>query len=252
MQKNIKILLLIILAIIINFSAFAQTKIVVIDPGHGGKDPGAIGKVSKEKDIVLKIALKIGDYLEENVKDIKVIYTRTTDIFIPLEERADIANKAKADLFISIHANAIKNKSAYGTETYVIGLHKTDENLEVAILENSAILYEKNYIEKYAGYDPKAPETYIVMNLLQSAYRDMSIDLAEQIQTQFRERAGRGDKGVKQAGFLVLWQTTMPSVLVEVGFISNKNEEQYLNSDYGQSIIASAIYRAVRDYLNEN
>ncbi len=236
----------------VSFLIYGQKRIVVIDPGHGGKDPGAIGKKSKEKNIVLAISLKVGAYLEENLKNVKVIYTRKTDEFIPLKKRAEIANNAGADLFVSIHANAIKNENAYGTETYVMGLHKTEKNLKVAILENSAILYENNYLDEYGGYEPNSPETYIVMNLVQSAYRDMSIDLAEKIQEQFKDRAGRKDKGVKQAGFLVLWQTTMPSVLVEVGFISNKNEEEYLNSEYGQSIIASAIYRAIRDYLNEN
>ncbi len=233
----------------VNFS-IAQ-KVVVIDAGHGGKDPGALGKKSKEKNIVLDIALMTGKYLEENVKNVKVVYTRKKDVFVPLEERANIANKANADLFVSIHANSIKNKSTSGTETYVMGTHKTKQNLEVAILENSAILYEKDYLKKYSGYDPKSPESYIIMNLYQSAYRDMSINLAEKIQTQFRTRAGRLDKGVKQAGFLVLWRTTMPSVLVEVGFVSNRNEEIFLNSEYGKSIIASAIYRAIRDFLNE-
>ena len=231
--------------------ADAQTKIVVLDAGHGGKDPGAIGKKSKEKDITLKIVTKVGHYLTENTKNVKVIYTRTTDVFVPLEERADIANKNKADLFVSVHVNATSNKSVHGAQTYVMGLHKSEDNLKLAVKENSAILYEDNYTEKYQGYDPNSPETYIIMSLFQSAYRDMSLDLAEKIQNQFKDRAGRRDMGVKQAGFLVLWQTTMPSVLIEVGFITNKSEEAYLNTEYGQDIIASAIYRAIRDYLAE-
>lgn len=242
---------IIILISIINLS-FSQQRIVVIDAGHGGKDPGAMGKISKEKNIVLEIALKVGKYLTENTNNIKVIYTRTTDVFLSLEERADIANKNGADLFISLHVNALNNKKVYGTQTYVMGTHKNDENLELAVRENSAILYENNYKNKYSGYDPDAPETYIVMNLYQKAYRSMSIKLAENMQKEFKNRAGRKDKGVRQAGFLVLWQTTMPSILIEMGFITNRNEELYLNTEYGQDIIASAIFRAVRDYLIEN
>lgn len=252
MKLLIKIILL---SFIFSFSVFtelnAQKKVVVIDAGHGGKDPGALGRVSKEKEVALKIALKVGKYLEQNVKNIKIIYTRKTDVFIELDKRAEIANKNKAVLFVSIHANSLKNKNFYGTETYVMGLHKSDDNLEVAIKENSAVLFEENYKKKYAGYEPDSPETYIVMNLFQNAYLDMSLNLAEKIQKQFKDRANRKDLGVKQAGFFVLWKTTMPSVLIEVGFMSNRNEEIYLNSEYGQEIIASAIYRAVRDYLNE-
>ncbi len=251
MKTRLKAYFFIIFFLLTTHFSIAQ-KVVVIDAGHGGKDPGAIGKNSREKNVVLDIALMTGEYLEKNVKNIKVIYTRKKDVFVPLEERASIANKANADLFVSIHANSIKNRKACGTETYIMGTHKTEQNLEVAVLENSAILYEKDYLKKYSGYDPKSPESYILMNLYQSAYRDMSIDLAQKIQTQFKTRAGRKDKGVKQAGFLVLWRTTMPSVLVEVGFISNRSEENFLNSEYGKSIIASAIYRAIRDFLNEN
>jgi len=232
--------------------ASAQTKVIVLDAGHGGKDPGAMGKTAKEKDIALKITLKIGEYLTQNIENIKVIYTRQNDVFLTLEERAKIANSNNADLFVSIHVNSSNNKTVYGTQTYVMGPHKTDENLQVALKENSAILYENNYQEKYSGYDPNSPESYIIMNLYQSAYRDMSIKLADMIQKQLSQRAARKDMGVRQAGFLVLWQTTMPSVLVEVGFISNRSEEQFLITDYGQSIIASAIYRAIRDYLKEN
>ncbi len=229
-----------------------QTKTIVIDAGHGGKDPGAMGKHSKEKNITLAIALKVGNYIEENMDSVKVIYTRKTDVFVRLEDRAKMANSAGADLFVSIHANAIANTRVSGTETYVMGLHKTDDNLKLAVTENSSIFYEKHYKTSYSGYNPQSPETYIVMNLFQSVYQQKSIQLAEKVQEQFRTRAGRRDKGVKQAGFLVLWQTTMPSVLVEVGFVSNLAEERFLSEDYGQSIIASAIYRAVKEYLLEN
>ncbi len=226
-----------------------HVKTIVIDPGHGGKDPGAIGKKSKEKDITLAIALKTGNYIKKNIKGVKVIYTRTKDEFVPLYKRAEIANKNNADLFISIHVNSAPNKKAYGTETYIMGLHKSEDNLQVAIKENSAALLEDNYKQNYEGIDPKSPETYIIMTLYQNAYRDYSLKFARFVQDQFRLRAKRRDLGVKQAGFLVLWKTTMPAVLIEVGFISNPKEELYLNTDYGQSIIASAIYRAVKDYI---
>ncbi len=225
-----------------------KLKTVVIDPGHGGKDYGAIGEFGREKDIVLKIALKLGNYIEENLPEVKVIYTRKTDVFIPLHERAEIANKNNADLFISIHANSNPSKKPYGTETFAMGQHKTDENLQVAQLENSAILYEENYMENYEGFDPNSSESYIIFNLFQSSFLDQSIDFAGYIQNEFRDRAQRKDRGVKQAGFLVLWKTTMPSVLIETGFISNSKEEKYLLSEEGQMYLASAIYRAFRDY----
>ncbi|MBN2663575.1 MAG: N-acetylmuramoyl-L-alanine amidase [Bacteroidales bacterium] len=248
MNKIVNILALLFLSIC---SLNAQNYTVVLDAGHGGKDPGAIGRKSKEKDITLSLALKVGNYLTKNTDNINVIYTRKTDVFIPLTDRAKIANDTNADLFVSIHVNAVSNKNVQGTETYVMGLHKSDDNLAVAKLENSAIFYEKNYMNSYNGYDPNSPATFIVLNLFQNAYLDMSLTLAEKLQTQFRDHARRKDLGVKQAGFLVLWQTTMPSVLIEVGFISNGAEEIYLNSNYGQEIIASAIYRAIRDYFND-
>lgn len=249
MTKILKIFCLLFFAFVsISFSQ----KVVVIDAGHGGKDPGAQGKHSDEKDITLAVALKVGHYLEQNVDNVKVIYTRKTDVFVPLNERADIANRNNADLFVSIHVNSTDDKRVHGAETYVMGLHKSKDNLDIAIKENSVILLEKDYKNKYNDFDPTSPEAYIVLNLYQNEYLDMSLDLAEKIQTQFRERAKRKDLGVRQAGFLVLWRTTMPSVLIEIGFISNPTEERYLNSQYGQDIIASAIYRAIRDYLKEH
>lgn len=246
-----KILFLIIVLLLNFYCLNSQNYTVVIDAGHGGKDPGAIGRKSKEKNITLSLALKVGDYLTNYTDNINVVYTRKTDVFVPLTERAKIANDTNANLFVSIHVNAVSNKNIQGTETYVMGLHKSDDNIEVAKLENSAIFYEKDYQNNYGGYDPNSPTTYIVLNLFQNAYLDMSLTLADKLQTQFRDRARRKDLGVKQAGFLVLWQTTMPSVLIEVGFISNGAEEIYLNSIYGQEIIASAIFRAIRDYFNE-
>lgn len=223
-------------------------KTIVIDAGHGGKDDGASGKKVKEKEIVLAIALKLGTYIEENLPDVKVIYTRTKDVFVPLDERADIANKNKADLFISIHCNGNKNPNAYGTETYAMGLHKTDGNFEVAKMENSAILFEEDYSTKYEGFDPNSAESYIIFSFLQNTFIEQSLNYASFVETEFATRALRKSRGVKQAGFLVLWKTTMPSVLVEVGFLTNPQEERYLISSEGQEYIASAIYRAFKNY----
>lgn len=252
-RKNILLLLVILFTVPINAKINppeAKQKIVVIDPGHGGKDSGAVGLHSKEKDIVLNISLKVGKYIEQNMPNVKVIYTRTTDVFPTLYERANVANKNNADLFISIHANSNSNTKAYGTDSFVMGLHKTKGNLEVAKKENSVIVLEENYNVTYEGFDPNSAESYIIFSLMQNAFLDQSLELASYIQYQFREKAKRKDRGVKQAGFLVLWNTTMPSVLIETGFISNPEEEKYLMSDQGQSYIASAIYRAVKKYFN--
>jgi N-acetylmuramoyl-L-alanine amidase len=220
----------------------------VIDPGHGGKDSGASGKLAKEKDLVLAIALKLGTYIEENLPEVKVIYTRTEDVFVPLHERADIANKNKADLFISLHLNGNENSRAFGTETYAMGIHKTDGNLEVAKKENAAILYEEDYTTKYEGFDPHSAESYIIFSFLQNTYLEQSLNYAAFVEKEFETRALRKSRGVKQAGFLVLWQTTMPSVLIEAGFLTNPQEEKYLMSKNGQEYIASAIYRAFKNY----
>ena len=221
---------------------------VVIDPGHGGRDPGAVGRRSKEKDIVLAISLKLGAYINEHSPDVDVMYTRDNDQFIEVHRRAEVANRNNADLFISIHANSNPNRSVRGTDTFVLGLHRTKENLDVAMKENAAILLEDDYDEQYLGFDPNSPESYIIFSLMQNTYLSQSLDFASHVQNQFRERAGRVDRGVRQAGFMVLFQTTMPSVLVEVGFISNEDEERFLMSEQGQSYIASAIFRAFRDY----
>jgi len=225
-----------------------KVKRVVIDAGHGGHDPGAVGKMLKEKDIALAIALKTGKYIKDNLKDVEVIYTRKTDVFVELYRRARIANEAKADLFISIHCNANKSPSPFGAETYVMGLHRSDANLAVAQLENAAILLEDDYHVQYDGFDPKSPEGFIFFSMLQNAYMDQSLDLASRVQMQFREKVNLYDRGVKQAGFLVLYKTTMPSILIETAFISNLKEEKILASEEGQNNIASAIYRAIKDY----
>jgi len=228
-----------------------KVDVVVIDAGHGGKDHGTSGKLIKEKDLALSIALKVGNYIEKNVPGVKVIYTRKDDTYLSLDERADIANRAKADLFICIHANANHNTRAYGTETYVMGLHKDESNLAVAKRENSVILLDENYHERYEGFDPNSPESYILFTLTQSAYQSSSLSFAQKVEDQFRNRVGRVSRGVKQAGFLVLWRTTMPSVLIETGFLSNSNEEKFLITDEGQNLIASGIYRAFKEYKSE-
>jgi N-acetylmuramoyl-L-alanine amidase len=225
--------------------------VIVIDPGHGGKDPGALGSMSREKDINLAVALKTGEYIEQNIKNAKVIYTRKDDSTVDLMERPKIANKHNADLFISIHANWAKSKSVMGAETYIMGHAKDQANLEVAMKENEVILLEDDYSTKYEGFDPKSPESYIMFTLMQKVFQEQSTDLASKIQTQFRERVARNDRDVKQAGFWVLFTTTMPSVLIETGFITNPDEEKFLNSQQGQDYLASAIFRACRDYINE-
>ena len=255
MYKNINSIFLIILIILfnINTNIFAQSDnkqmIIVIDPGHGGKDSGAIGRRGQEKNIVLAISLKLGKLIEENLKDVKVIYTRKTDVFVELNKRAEIANKNKADLFISIHANSNKKTKPFGAETYVMGLHKTQENLNVAKRENSVIVFEEDYSKKYEGYDPKSSESYIIFSLMQNAYLEQSLSLASFVQGEIKNSAKRKDRGVKQAGFLVLWNTTMPSVLIETGFISNKKEEDYLLSKQGEDDMALCIYNALKEYI---
>jgi N-acetylmuramoyl-L-alanine amidase len=244
---------MVLLALFMSEPSEAQYQIhrVVIDAGHGGKDPGALGKLSKEKDIALAIALKTGEYITKYLPGVEVVYTRRTDVFIELYKRAQIANDCKANLFISIHCNAAKTTSVYGTETYVMGLHKSEANLEVAKLENAAILNEENFADMYEGFDPSMDEDYITLSMFQDAFLEQSTMLADEIQRQFRERVKRKDRGVFQAGFLVLYRTTMPGVLVETGFITNPEDEKFLMSDDGQAYIASAIFRSVKFYKEE-
>ncbi len=229
---------------------------LVIDPGHGGRDPGTLGRISQEKKVVLDVSLKLGKILKEKMPDVKVIFTRTTDAFVELYKRAELANKNKADLFISIHANATPRYMAnrhlvHGTETYVMGLHKSEENLDVAMRENASILKEANYEDRYQGFQPNSPQSYILFSLSQQTYLSNSLNLAHKIESEFKNRVKRKSRGVKQAGFVVLSKTAMPSVLVELGFLSNPTEEQYLNSAQGQTYLASAIYRAIRDYRQD-
>ncbi len=223
-------------------------KRVVIDPGHGGRDPGALGSKSKEKDIVLDIALKVGKLINNKYPDIEVIYTRKTDVFIELDKRGDIANKAHANLFISIHANANTKKTPYGAETFVMGPSKSAENMDVAKRENEVILIEDDYSTRYEGFDPTSPESYIYFSLLQNSYLNQSLGFAVEIQDEFKNSAKRYDRGVKQANFLVLWKTAMPSVLVEVGFISNLAEEKFMSSTAGKEQLAASIFNAFCAY----
>jgi N-acetylmuramoyl-L-alanine amidase len=227
---------------------FGNVRTVVIDAGHGGHDPGALGKKSKEKNINLIIALRLGNLIQKNMKGVKVIYTRDRDNFVELYRRAEIANRNKADLFISIHCNAAENRNLSGAETYIMGLHKSKANLNIAKLENAAILLESDYQSSYEGFDPNSDESYILFNLYQNSNLERSTAFAAAIQEQLTERVGMKDRGVRQAGFLVLYKTTMPSVLVETGYISNAADEKYLNSETGQEYIAMAIYRAFRSY----
>ena len=258
MLKRIKYSFLIFLGLIFsiqvnasNNTDFFGVKTVVIDAGHGGKDGGCQGASSQEKNVALAIALKLGKHIEDNFPDVKVIYTRKTDVFIELNERAMIANRAKADLFICVHANANDNHEASGTETFVMGLHVSNANLRVAQRENSSILMEDNYKTTYENFDPNSPESYIIFSMRQNAFLNQSTILASKIQNQFSKRVGRKDRGVKQSGFLVLYKTAMPSVLIETGFLTNKEEEKFLDSEQGQDYLASAIYRAFKEYKKE-
>ncbi len=223
-------------------------KTVVIDAGHGGKDPGTEGKNSKEKNVTLAVALKLGALIRKNHPEVNTFFTRETDEFIELNQRAAIANEKHADLFISIHCNAAPSPVAVGVETFVMGLHTSKSNLEVAQRENSVISYEDDYSTKYEGYDPRSPESFMIFSLMQNVFLDQSLEFASGVQGQFVEGLSRKDRGVKQAGFLVLYKSGMPSVLIELGFLSNPQEEKYLLSEKGQEELAQAIYNAFVEY----
>ena len=247
LKRNILMLAVMLLALITEVGAKEFT--LVIDAGHGGHDTGAPGKFSKEKDINLKTALAFGKYVEQNCPDVKVIYTRKKDVFVELKDRAGIANKAKADLFISIHTDALENNSvARGMTTYTLGMHRAKDNLDVAQRENSVILIEKNYKETYQGFDPNSAESYIIFEFMQDKNMQRSVDLATFIQNKTCQAADRPSRGVKQAGFLVLRETSMPSCLVELGFITTLAEEKLLNEDVTIDNIAKGIYNAFVEY----
>ena len=224
---------------------------IVIDAGHGGNKPGAIGSKYKEKDVTLAVAIKLGKLINENLKGVKVYYTRVIDQDIDLYKRSTIANRINADLFLSIHCNSATNKSAGGTETYAMGLGKTESNLEVAKKENAEILTENNAIQNYEGFDLNSPESDILMSLYQNAYLNNSLDFAAKIQAQYQKNVPFKNRGVHQANFVVLWKAAMPAVLTEIGFISNPKEEEYIGSEYGQWVIASCIFRAICEYRNK-
>ena len=232
-------------------TVYAQNFKVVLDPGHGGKDPGAMRGNFVEKKIVLDVALKVGELLKLD-KDIKVIFTRKTDVFVEVAERTKIANREKADVFVSIHVNAAKNTAAYGAETYIMGISKNEANLDVAKRENAVITLEDNYEKHYEGYDPNRPESLIGLTLMQEQFIKQSIDLASKIQVRFKDDVVRNDRGVRQGPFWVLHSALMPSILVELGFISNKEEGEFLNSEEGKNELAKAIARAIRDYKKSN
>ena len=240
-------------ALVTACAAFAPAPPVltlVLDAGHGGKDPGNLGTgryTTTEKDITLDVTLQLGAYIEDNLPDVKVIYTRKDDSFPALRERVRIANEAQADLFVSIHCDAFDNAGARGSSTYVMGMHKSEESLRVAMRENASMFKEEGYERNYDGFDPNDPDTYIALSLRQNVNLDASLTLGAAIQQQFKERVGRRDRGVKQAGFYVISYTTMPSTLVELGFLTNPEEEDFLQSENGKAYMASAIYRAFRD-----
>ena len=239
--------ILIFLGFILHSYAFT----VVLDAGHGGHDAGAVGSFSKEKNINLRYALLVGDMIKKNIPDAKVIYTRDKDVFVDLNERARIANRKKADLFVSIHTNSSKNSSAKGMETFTLGVSRSKENMEVAMLENSVIMLEEDYEKKYEGFDPNSVDSYIMFEFMKDQYMDRSITCADFIQKKMINASKRNDRGVRQAGFLVLRATAMPSVLIELGFISNKEEEKYLNNNENQVKIATAIFNGIKEYKHE-
>ncbi len=226
---------------------------VVIDPGHGGKDPGAVGSKSREKDIVLSVGKKLGDLIAKNHPDVKIVYTRNTDKFVALNQRAVIANNAHADLFISLHCNALdrKKKSPQGVETFVLGLHRSKDNLDVAKAENSVILYEEDYSTKYQGFNPREPESYIIFEFMSDQFLQQSVYFATMVQNQLVNKAKRVNRNVRQAGFLVLREVAMPSILVELGYISNATDQAYMMTQSGQQSMANSVYNAFNEYKRE-
>lgn len=249
-----KVTLIWIFLCVLVMTAFAANKrfTLVIDPGHGGHDAGALGAISKEKNINLAVALRFGKYVEQNLPEVRVIYTRKTDVFIPLNERANIANRANADLFISVHTNALPaGKIARGFETYTLGMHRAKDNLDVAMRENSVISMEKDYQQRYQGFDPRSSESYIIFEFIQGKNMERSVELARMIQRGVCDGANRPDKGVHQAGFLVLRETSMPGCLIELGFITTPDEERLLNNDSRVDDIARGIYEAFAKYKNK-
>ena len=252
MLKKITFILTLLCMLVLTATGANRRFTLVIDPGHGGHDAGALGAISKEKNINLSVALQFGKYVERNMPDVRVIYTRKTDVFIPLKERANIANRANADLFISVHTNALPaGKIARGFETYTLGMHRAKDNLDVAMRENSVISMEKGYQQTYQGFDPRSSESYIIFEFIQGKNMERSVELARNIQRKVCNSANRPDKGVHQAGFLVLRETSMPSCLIELGFITTADEERLLNDASRVDDIARGIYEGFAQYRNK-
>ena len=252
MLKKITLILTLLCMLVLTATGANRRFTLVIDPGHGGHDAGALGAISKEKNINLSVALQFGKYVERNMPDVRVIYTRKTDVFIPLKERANIANRANADLFISVHTNALPaGKVARGFETYTLGMHRAKDNLDVAMRENSVISMERGYQQTYQGFDPRSSESYIIFEFIQGKNMERSVELARNIQRKVCNSANRPDKGVHQAGFLVLRETSMPSCLIELGFITTADEENLLNDASRVDDIARGIYEGFAQYRNK-
>ena len=252
MTKKITLILTLLCMLVLTATGANRRFTLVIDPGHGGHDAGALGAISKEKNINLSVALQFGKYVERNMPDVRVIYTRKTDVFIPLKERANIANRANADLFISVHTNALPaGKIARGFETYTLGMHRAKDNLDVAMRENSVISMERGYQQTYQGFDPRSSESYIIFEFIQGKNMERSVELARNIQRKVCNSANRPDKGVHQAGFLVLRETSMPSCLIELGFITTADEENLLNDASRVDDIARGIYEGFAQYRNK-
>lgn len=252
MLKKITLILTLLCMLVLTATGANRRFTLVIDPGHGGHDAGALGAISKEKNINLSVALQFGKYVERNMPDVRVIYTRKTDVFIPLKERANIANRANADLFISVHTNALPaGKIARGFETYTLGMHRAKDNLDVAMRENSVISMERGYQQTYQGFDPRSSESYIIFEFIQGKNMERSVELARNIQRKVCNGANRPDKGVHQAGFLVLRETSMPSCLIELGFITTADEERLLNDASRVDDIARGIYEGFAQYRNK-
>ena len=247
-MRAIKIILFMLLLCVPMWAE--KTYTVVLDAGHGGKDPGAVGKFSYEKDLNLTLALQVGRLISDQYPDVKVVYTRSTDVFIPLQERADIANKNNADLFISIHANSSESKDAKGVETFILGSDRTEANLSVAMRENAVMKLESDYKTTYQGFDPNSIDSYIMFELMQNSYMDQSLRFAEQVQKRFVGHLNRKDRGVQQAAFWVLLKTACPSILFEMGFISNPEEERYLNEKASMAQMADALVNAFAAYTH--
>ena len=256
-EEKIKQYILVLLSVFVVLHMNAESYTIVIDAGHGGKDVGALGQKICEKDVNLAVALQLGELINKNMKDVKVVYTRCVDEYLTLHERAQLANKAKGNLFISIHCNSLdkrnkQRKTIKGASTYTLGLHKSDDNLDVAMRENAVIVLEDNYEIKYQGFDPNLTESYIIFEINQSVHFEQSVDFASKVQKYLVSTAGRADRGVRQAGFLVLAQTSMPGVLIELDFICNPDQEKFLGSKGGQKKMAESIYKAFVEYKSVN